>query len=96
MAKKRRPIDVTDILDLLRIAEEVGTTGEPRILTRDDKELAVLTPARRRSPKTGRKTGILTKDDALFKLVGIGRSKLPVDISANKHKYLGEAYAPEP
>jgi len=32
-----------------------------------------------------------TEDDPLFGIIGIGSSK-PTDVSANKHKYLAEAY----
>src|SRR5688500_8451442 len=35
----------------------------------------------------------VTSDDALFRLIGIGHSGKG-DISANKHKYLAEAYLP--
>ena len=40
-----------------------------------------------------RKTGYLTMDDPLWKLVGIATSTDGVtDVSANKHKYLAEGY----
>jgi len=31
-------------------------------------------------------------DDPLWSIIGIGRSDGPTDVSANKHKYLAEAY----
>ena len=34
-------------------------------------------------------------DDALWQIVGIGRSSGPTDVSANKLNYLAEAYAAE-
>lgn len=63
MAKEMRSIDITGVPDLLRIAEEVQTTKQPRILQRDGEELAVvipITPARRRK---ARRTKGKTKAD---------------------------------
>jgi len=92
MAKELKPIDVSEIPELLSIAEQVKATGESRLLKRKGEELAVLTPVaptRQKRPKRGP----LTKDDPLFGLIGIGRSEGPTDVSENKHKYLAEAYA---
>src|SRR3990172_4171341 len=36
--------------------------------------------------------GVFTKEDPLWRLVGIGHSEGPGDVSENKHKYLAEAY----
>lgn len=33
-----------------------------------------------------------TKDDPLWKLIGIGESSGPTDVSRRKHEYLAEAY----
>ena len=94
MAKERdiRTIDVTNIPDLLRLVEEVCSTSEPRILRRDNQDVAIvrpLKPAKRRIPR-GRPANA---DDPLWKLVGIGASEGPGDVSANKHKYLADASA---
>ena len=43
------------------------------------------------SPK-GRRAKVFTKEDALWRLVGIGRSG-KADVSENKQKYLAQAYA---
>ena len=55
MAKELAPIDVTNAPDLLRLAEEVRRTGRPRLIRREDEDLAVLTPvaapAKRRSTR---------------------------------------------
>jgi excisionase family DNA binding protein len=34
---------------------------------------------------------VLTPDSSFFKLVGIGRSSGPTDVSTNKHKYIADA-----
>ena len=55
MAKELEAIDVGDAPELLRLAEEVRRTGRPRLLRREDEDLAVLAPvappARRRSTR---------------------------------------------
>lgn len=38
------PIDITNMPDLVRIAEEVEATKKPRVLKRDNTPIAVLTP----------------------------------------------------
>ena len=56
MARELRSIDVSDMPELLRAAEEVEATGEPIALRRNDRVVAVMNPApktkRRRKPKT--------------------------------------------
>jgi hypothetical protein len=37
-------VDISDIPDLLQLAEEVRTTRTPRLLKRGDEEVAMLTP----------------------------------------------------
>jgi hypothetical protein len=44
VAKELTPIDVTDTPDLLRLAEEVRRSGQPRLLRRNGEDLAVLSP----------------------------------------------------
>ena len=44
MAEPRKSIDIGDVPEILRLAEEVRRVGEPRILRRDGEELAVVIP----------------------------------------------------
>jgi len=44
MAQQPTPVDVSDLPDLLRLAEEVRATRRPRVLRRGDEDLAVLMP----------------------------------------------------
>lgn len=93
MAKELASIDISGMPDVLRLAQEVSAAGEARVLSREDEPLAVLTPVRRRRRRSrARKTGMLTEDDALWNIVGIGRSLGPTDVSANKYKYLAQVY----
>ena len=52
MAREIRPIDVSRIPALLHIAEEVGRSGEARILRSADKDLALVVPAASLNPKS--------------------------------------------
>ena len=92
MAKEKAPkrIDISQMPELLTLAQEVHSTNEPRILKQENEDLAVLIPikpAAKRSPR-GKPT---TPDDPLWKLIGIGHSGKG-DVSANKHEYLADAY----
>ncbi len=51
MAKELKPIDVSGTPELLRLAQEVRDSGEPRLLRRAGEDLAILTPLR---PKANR------------------------------------------
>ena len=54
MAKELRPIDISNVPELLRLVEEVRKGEEPRVLRRDSEDLAILTPVkppRRRARK---------------------------------------------
>lgn len=94
MAKEVRRVDVGSVPELLRIAQQVKETGEPCLLKQADEELAIITPMTRPSSRTvrRRRSGIITKDDPIWNIVGMGASGGPGDISENKHKYLAEAY----
>jgi hypothetical protein len=58
MARELKPIDISNVPDLLRLVEEVRSTNEPRLLRRDSEDLAVLAPVRSASkrPRGGAKT----------------------------------------
>src|SRR5437016_14597091 len=98
MAKELQPIDITDVPDVLRLAEEVRTSRVPRLLKRGDQDVAILSPVeaspsgqrfpRRRERRTG-------PDDPLWQIIGIGDAAAspeePTDVSENKYKYLADA-----
>ncbi|MCL5075748.1 MAG: hypothetical protein M1136_08925 [Chloroflexi bacterium] len=90
MARELKTIDISNIPELLRIVEEVRATHEPRVLKRDNEEVAILTPTHPTKKRIPRDKPF-TKNDSLWNLIGIGHSGLG-NISENKHKYLAEAY----
>ncbi|MCL4541895.1 MAG: hypothetical protein M1396_06115 [Chloroflexi bacterium] len=95
MARALRPIDITNIPDVLRIVEQVRRSNEPVVLRQDSEDLAILRPVKRsRTGRSGRGKPF-TLDDPLWNLVGAGSSGLG-DVSRNKHKYLAEVYLSHP
>ena len=92
MAKEPKRIDISSIPELLKLAQEVRRTNEPSILREESEDVAMLTPLKPAAKKRVRSKPT-TADDPLWKLVGIGHSGKG-DVSANKHKYLAEAYLP--
>lgn len=90
MAREPRPLDVTDIPEILRIAEAVQKSNEPRVLRRDSEDIALLIPLRQVDKKRfrGRST---SADDPLWSIVGMAHSDGPGDVSENVDKYLAEA-----
>lgn len=93
MATVVKPIDIGDSPDLLRLVEDIRASNSPRVLRRDNEDVAIIRPLKRaastRLPR-GRSAGA---DDPLWQLVGAGASEGPGDVSTQKHRYLAEAYA---
>lgn len=91
MSSELLPVDISQLPDLLRLAEEVKRSGTARALLNGDETVAVLAPpiparSARRSPR-GRRT-----PDAILRLKGLGASAEPTDIARHKHAYLAHAY----
>jgi hypothetical protein len=89
--KAVRTIEISDIPELVRLVEEVRASGKSRVLRRDKENLAILRPVRSRK-KASPQPRPVTRDDPLFRLVGIGQSGIPGGISEKKHEYLLKAY----
>ena len=90
MAKEPKRIDISSIPELLHIAQEVRRTNESAVLQQESEDVAMLSPIKPVA-KRGVRGKPTSADDPLWKLVGIGHSGKG-DISANKHKYLADAY----
>jgi hypothetical protein len=92
MARELNHIDIGNNPELLEIVEQVRRTNQSIVLRHDREDVAILRPV-----WAGKKLRIprgkpFTRDDPLWNLVGIGKSGLG-DVSANKHKYLADAFA---
>jgi hypothetical protein len=68
MVQEAERIDISNMPDLVRLAEEVARTRKPRLLTRGEEEVALLTPARSKK----RKKSVMTpaQRDAVLASVG--------------------------
>lgn len=65
MAEQPKSIDVSDVPDMLRLAEEVRRAGEPRILRRNGEDLAMVVPLPRAKKPRLKKTS--AEDLAAFR-----------------------------
>ena len=88
MASEMQPIDSASIPGLDHLVDEVQRTRQPRVIRRNNEDVAVLSPAGPARPR-GTRGRVLTKDDPLFGLIGIGDSGIPGGISGKKHEALG-------
>lgn len=94
MAPEPLATDISELPEVARLAHEVATTGKRRLLTEHGAAVAVISPARRRRARRA-EAQPLTPEDSLWGIVGIIKDDVPADVSANKHKYLAEAYMPD-
>jgi hypothetical protein len=101
MPSQGAPIDVNGTPDLLRVAEEVRRSTQPRAIARKGEPIAIITPSDPETPR-GRsgtpRTRALTKDDSLFNIVGVaaGPDDGVTDVSSNKHEYLADTHTATP
>ena len=100
MQKQITAIDISHNPELLKLAEEVQASQEPRVLTRGQERLAIIAPAMagtaaRTAPKRAGRNA--DSDDWLLRMADIGADRPPAehatDVSSNKYKYLADAYA---
>ncbi|MFN0074394.1 MAG: hypothetical protein ACKVVP_23175 [Chloroflexota bacterium] len=95
MAKELKPVDITHTPEVLRLAEEVARSGIPRVLQRDQRDVAVISPAPSTSRRV-RRSKPTSHEDPLLRIVGLASAEdfpdVPKDVSSNKHAYLAEAY----
>src|SRR5262245_13725826 len=94
LERELEPVDISDSPDLLQLAQEVAATGVGRVLRTEQGDLAKIVPVAK--PRKRRTRGRpLTKDDPLFRLIGIGSSgDGESDASERKHEILARAYLP--
>ncbi|MBI4318267.1 MAG: hypothetical protein HY675_07245 [Chloroflexi bacterium] len=90
MARGRalKPINISNVPELLRIAEEVRSSNTPRLLKRDNEDLAVLVPAaryaRRLVPRRRRKPNYEAFKSAAGGWKDVDTDKLVADIYADR------------
>lgn len=103
MTKALRSTDlatITSVPQLLELVDEVQRSHQPHLLKRQDEQVAMIVPIEpakpaKPAPKRKRRTGILTRDDPLFRMAGTGNSGIPGGISGNKYAYFRRAFGIE-
>lgn len=85
MAKEMRPIDISSVPDLVRIAEEVRTTGRPRILRRNGEDMAMVIPIAHGRKRRAKRTRTEADYEAFLSAAGgwkglVDADKLLADI----------------
>lgn len=92
MKERLDPVDIASKPDLARLVDEVSAVQKPLPLQRQGKVVALLVPAKpARRPRNRGK--VVSADDTIWNIIGMGRSGGLGDVSENKHKYLADAYA---
>lgn len=77
MAEHHEPLDISDMPDMLRIAEEVKKSHEPRVLRRADEDLVMVIPVPARTARASRARG--DDDIRAFRSAAGGWSDLDAD-----------------
>ncbi len=93
MAPVVKPIDIGDSPDLLRLVEDIRASNSPRVLRRDNEDVAIIRPLKRAASTRIPRGRPASADDPLWQLVGVGASEGSGDVSTKKHSYLADAYA---
>ena len=92
MTEEVKSLDISHARDILGLAEEVASTGVPRVLTRDGEELAVIrpVPSAGRGQSRSRPARVASPNAWLEGLIGMAESAGPGDVSANIHVYVAQ------
>ncbi len=84
------PIDITNIPELVRIAEEVEATKKPHELVRDNQLVAVITPVAKKSQSTKARGKTKADYEAFFSTFGswknVDTDRLLKNISATRKR----------
>lgn len=91
MARELRPIDISDIPELLRLVEELRKGDEPRVLRRDSEDLAILTPVKGLSKRRAKRAKNKTAYEAFLSSAGswkgiVDTDKLVADIYESRRR----------
>ncbi len=79
MAKGLKPIDITNTPDVYRLAEEVARSGIPRVLRKDNKDIAIISPAEPNSKSRRKRTKTKADFEAFLSSFGSWKGNVDVD-----------------
>ena len=78
MASKYASVDISNVPDLLRLAEDVKKTRRPRVLRRADEDIAVLVPVPKAAQQAMQRTPT-DEDIAAFEAAAGGWTDVDID-----------------
>lgn len=86
MATEPKRVEITRATDIVALTEEVEQLKEERLLQRNGRTVAKL------SPVEEMKVGGFAPGDSIWNIVGMDTSDGDPDTSSNKHKHVADAY----
>jgi hypothetical protein len=89
MVQERITVDIANDPEPIRLTEEARVRRASLVFQIGSQDVVILTPTFSESRRAGSKS--VTEDDALFQLVGIGRSGVPGGVSGKKHEAIKRA-----
>ena len=93
MSDQLVPLEVNAIPELRQLAEQVDESGVGRVLVRDGKPIAILTPVRGEDtaaeikPRQRRRL----QPERILDIIGTGSTAEPTDILNHKREYVADA-----
>lgn len=89
MATEYTPLDISNAAELLKLAEEVQRTKQPRVLRRADEDLAVITPVTKKAIRSPIKQKSQEDIQAFLSSAGawkdvVDTGKLKADIAVSR------------
>ena len=87
MRAEHEPIDIGSSPELLRLAEEVRSTGKPRVLRRDGEALAMIVPLSTRDARGLKQRALSARDVEAFRSAAGTWSDVDVE------RFLADIYA---
>ena len=79
MAEEATAIDISSMPEVARLAQEVAKTGRPHVLRQEDRDVAVLSPARPRRGRLKGKAVTQADIDAALSVAGAWRDWINPD-----------------
>ena len=70
MAEEATAIDISSMPEVARLAQEVAKAGRPHVLRQDDRDVAILSPARPRRARSKGKAVTQADVDAALSVAG--------------------------
>ncbi len=88
MAQQSEPVTFDEFLsNAASIFAQIEQEGKGVLVEHD----GALFSVKMKRPKTKKRGRVLTSQDSILHIIGIGASQGPTDTSTNKHRYLADA-----